>query len=589
MGDLDYVDEHYESIGVGAYFSERSLSSVAGRPQGGMGCLWRREADFAIDKVVLDQNMCILCLSYGNSKTVLVNVYLNSDVWEIRTQTEYLENLNKMENILSDYVFDQIYFMGDFNADPFIGRAWGNLKEFMIRNTIRCFDVDSLSTDTITFVSHDSSHCKWFDHIIGRNSQYSQVRNVKVHDDLIGSDHFPISAVIFLDNSQEDIPVNKLWTVSSNFVDWQCLKDEELQHIESHAMLEIGNFLDYNATCCHTVGCMNKSHINQIKLMYEKIISSIYVGSRTYVKERKKKDKFKVIPGWNRRVKSLYAVARENYLRWVEEGRGRNSLKYAMMIHSKKMFKDALNDCKKNENQEICNSIEEKYKSKHFVSFWKDVKRKKIHTKKSNIIDGKSDVRDVIKIFSNKFLQSENEENIDELRLINRVKCIWNSTRKLNLQISASTLKKYCLNLKCGMGHDGIHSIFLKNVSETFLENFAHFLNSCFSHCHFPDNLLMGDINPTIKNLKGNVMESSNYRPVMQSSCLLKVVEMHILNVLEEKIDFNFRQFGFKKGSSTADACLVLKEIVHSYTKTKGKVFAAFVDLSKAFDRVDHC
>ena len=125
LGDLDYVDEHYESIGVGAYFSERSLSSVAGRPQGGMGCLWRREADFAIDKVVLDQNMCILCLSYGNSKNILVNVYLNSDVWEIRTQTEYLENLNKMENILSDYVFDQIYFTGDFNSDPFIGRAWG--------------------------------------------------------------------------------------------------------------------------------------------------------------------------------------------------------------------------------------------------------------------------------------------------------------------------------------------------------------------------------------------------------------------------------------------------------------------------------
>ena len=85
------------------------------------------------------------------------------------------------------------------------------------------------------------------------------------------------------------------------------------------------------------------------------------------------------------------------------------------------------------------------------------------------------------------------------------------------------------------MGHDGIHSHFLKNVSECFLNNIAQFLNSCGNHCFFPDKLLRGDINPNIKDLKGNVTESSNYRPVMQSSCLLKIIEMHILSILEEK------------------------------------------------------
>ena len=66
-------------------------------------------------------------------------------------------------------------------------------------------------------------------------------------------------------------------------------------------------------------------------------------------------------------------------------------------------------------------------------------------------------------------------------------------------------------------------------------------------------------------------------------------MELHILSVLEEKIHFNPRQFGFSKGSSTSDACLLLKETVFKYMKDKGKAYAVFVDLSKVFDMVDHC
>ena len=45
-------------------------------------------------------------------------------------------------------------------------------------------------------------------------------------------------------------------------------------------------------------------------------------------------------------------------------------------------------------------------------------------------------------------------------------------------------------------------------------------------------------------------MNSINYRPVMQSSCIIKILEMHILDILEEKVSFNSRQFGFRRGTS---------------------------------------
>ena len=50
LGDLDFIDERYESVGVGAKFSQKSLESMAGRPEGGMALLWQTNSPFDIDK-----------------------------------------------------------------------------------------------------------------------------------------------------------------------------------------------------------------------------------------------------------------------------------------------------------------------------------------------------------------------------------------------------------------------------------------------------------------------------------------------------------------------------------------------------------
>ena len=57
LGEIDFIDEFYESVGVGAIYSEKSLTSVSGRPMGGMACLWRNGSHFKVDKIILDRNV----------------------------------------------------------------------------------------------------------------------------------------------------------------------------------------------------------------------------------------------------------------------------------------------------------------------------------------------------------------------------------------------------------------------------------------------------------------------------------------------------------------------------------------------------
>ena len=185
-------------------------------------------------------------------------------------------------------------------------------------------------------------------------------------------------------------------------------------------------------------------------------------------------------------------------------------------------------------------------------------------------------------------MHNNGDNDPHEPDLISILKNAWQSDDRFNLYILAERIIEIVKTLNTGVGHDGIHKIFLKEATYEFLTILATLLNACYSHCYIPPSMLVGDINPIIKDLSRNSTESKNCRPVMQSSFLLKIVEKHILNILEEKLYFICRQLGFNMGCFTTDACFLLKENVHFNTPHTNKIYVLFIDFSKAFDRVNH-
>ena len=51
--------------------------------------------------------------------------------------------------------------------------------------------------------------------------------------------------------------------------------------------------------------------------------------------------------------------------------------------------------------------------------------------------------------------------------------------------------------------------------------------------------------------------------------------------------EFEEEQFGFRKGKGTRDAIGLIRTIRERYIEKDKDVYVAFVDLEKAFDRVD--
>ena len=110
--------------------------------------------------------------------------------------------------------------------------------------------------------------------------------------------------------------------------------------------------------------------------------------------------------------------------------------------------------------------------------------------------------------------------------------------------------------------------------------------SAVLQHGYVPPGLLNIVLIPIIKKKNGNVIDRDNYRPIAVSSPICKVLERFILRHLDEFLHTPDNQFGFKKQHGTDLCVFALKEVIRYYQKRGSPVFVAFLDASKALNRV---
>ena len=106
----------------------------------------------------------------------------------------------------------------------------------------------------------------------------------------------------------------------------------------------------------------------------------------------------------------------------------------------------------------------------------------------------------------------------------------------------------------------------------------------------FPDDLKIARVTPIYKGEDSR--DVSNYRPISVLPCFSKILERIMYNrlykyLIENNILYS-KQFGFQNGHSTDHAVVQLvDQIIESFENNK-YTLGVFIDLSKAFDTVDH-
>ena len=115
----------------------------------------------------------------------------------------------------------------------------------------------------------------------------------------------------------------------------------------------------------------------------------------------------------------------------------------------------------------------------------------------------------------------------------------------------------------------------------------AIFVNACLRHNFIPQIIINTVLIPIVKNKLKPATESDNYRPIAIATAMSKIFELIVLNKCEHQLSTTPNQFGFKKDHSTELCIYSLKEVINYYNSNGSPVFVCFLDISKAFDRVN--
>ena len=139
-------------------------------------------------------------------------------------------------------------------------------------------------------------------------------------------------------------------------------------------------------------------------------------------------------------------------------------------------------------------------------------------------------------------------------------------------------------------GLDGLSAKFLKISTDIIAEPLTKIFNLSISTGIFPENFKKAKVIPGFK--KGEKSDKSNYRPISVLSLLSKIIEKHVAQQLKSYLNMYDllyeRQSGFRSGHSCETALTAIIDDWISAIDKNEIVGTLLLDLSKAFDLVNH-
>ena len=85
---------------------------------------------------------------------------------------------------------------------------------------------------------------------------------------------------------------------------------------------------------------------------------------------------------------------------------------------------------------------------------------------------------------------------------------------------------------------------------------------------------------------KGDALDRGNYQGLKLNEQDMKILERIVHDLIRQVVSIDDSQFGFVPGRGTTDAIFMVRQLQEKYLAVNKRLYMAFSDLQKAFDRV---
>ena len=146
------------------------------------------------------------------------------------------------------------------------------------------------------------------------------------------------------------------------------------------------------------------------------------------------------------------------------------------------------------------------------------------------------------------------------------------------------------LEPKKSSGHDGISNKLIKDLCDVISHPLTLIFNQSLQTGIFPSSMKWADITPLYKSK--SKYEKTNYRPISLLLTISKILEKAVYsrtyNFLEQNQTLYNSQYGFRTQHSCQDAISELVGKILKNMEEQKYTMAVFIDLSKAYDTLEH-
>jgi exonuclease III len=567
-----------------------SNNVLTGRPFGGTAILMNKRFAHCISPIVTDSaRITALCYKNPSAQDLLIcSVYLPWNNNCLEQLIEYDLTISVLQSVIDRHVGCSLVAGGDFNVGlTDINNGFNNsLRQFCTSNNIRWLEPIDGSVN-FTYHSDVNNHFSLIDHFLCSSHLVAQSKctNILVDGDNT-SDHLAISLLINTLEGLANKP-DKQPTVCRLM--WDRVDPLIYRSTTSSCLSQIN--IPTEALLCNSPGCM--THCGELENYYTDLVYCLSHAAEVCVPSvRVGVEK----PWWTPELDDLKQECIAATDLWRHVGCPRSGDINAHRILIKLRYKNAIKEAAMSQEADLNESLFEHLCRKDNTSFWKAWRKRFCmnNLKPISQLNGKCGAENILHEFSDHFskISQPNTTEADSAYKAQVETYLCSKTYLPSTQpiVDVVTVQQCIANLNRhkATGLDGISNEHIMFASVNFSVHICLLFNAMLRHSFVPSDFRFGIIKPLLKCKHGDATKSDMYRGITLAPAISKLFEGVLLAIYGDYLKSDNLQFGFKKQSSCAHALFTFTQAVKYFNSSGSKVHCAFLDASKAFDKILH-
>lgn len=569
----------------------------ADRAAAGVGCILHRNIKNTLHKwEAVSERIITIELKAKEFTKTIIGVYGPNEDEKAENKNNFWEELS----LVTETARGQIYVMGDFNGrvgkrdknyTTVIGKHGEDIRNNNGKRLLDYCQVYNLII-TNTFFEHKEIH-KYtreeisrgeksiIDYILIERDNRSIITDVRVRRGAeINSDHY-----LLLAKTKEKLYRS---TINNNNLE----KKKEYISIKSYKLKNKTLAKKYAKVVNQELEIWIKDNNKMsIEELWNSFKDSILKAATQVCGVYKANNHKRQTSWWSEEIKTQIKIKKEKWQRYLTN---RTEANYKIYKEQRKIVKELVKKAKLRSWEQFGEKLEKDSKGnqKLFYKVLKGFRNNKNHnTEAIKSVNGDI-LTDDMKIMDRwkEYFQNLLGVNVDapESQNSGENKIISIQEDRHRNEITYLEFIEAIKKLKNGKapGSDKVTAEMLKNLEGPGLLTLLNICNRAWDEEQIPTDWETGLIVPIFK--KGDKKDCNNYRGITLLSTGMKLYEQIIEGRLRTAVEHTLddSQSGFRKGRSSQDHIFTIKEIISRKMSVGKKVYLAFLDMEKAFDKV---